>query len=406
MITVEQATAKVAAVVEKRWRDWVRGHGEWPLKISLNPPKGTELAANLIEVQNWSGLWQVAEQSGTLPGHVVRVDRRVKGSGLYPLPKKLVIPNINSALTTAPVTARRYAQATTRHQQAIATPAVQWNSLSDISTDAMARIEKLDDHHWAVALDVAEHLTSQPVTGMMIREIAIAGVHSKWIERNATLLLDLISPAGTVLPDGTPVAKLQHVLGLRAKDTRVNVALRCPRLRSAAAGIERFSATIGTLSSSRLDPQIVLIIENDQPGYTLTIDIPGLAVLHGLGDSATNLITLRWLQAADRVLYWGDIDRAGLQVVASLRRVGIPAQALLMDCATLDTHSDRAHKALKVQTADSTVPEGLTADETLLYERLNAHYERTGDEWQLEQEHLPPQTVESALSAACRSSLD
>ncbi len=70
-------------------------------------------------------------------------------------------------------------------------------------------------------------------------------------------------------------------------------------------------ALSGTLSSSHLDPRIVLIVENDQPGYTLTVDIPGLAVLHGLGDSATNLITLRWLQTADRVLYWGDIDRAG-----------------------------------------------------------------------------------------------
>jgi hypothetical protein len=140
---------------------------------------------------------------------------------------------------------------------------------------AMTRIEKLDDHHWAVALDVVEHLTPQPVTGMMVREIAIQGVHTKWIERNASLLLDLISPPGTALRDGTPVAKLQDALGLRAKDTRVNVALRCPRLRSAAAGIERFSATIGTLSGSHLDPRIVLIVENDQPGYTLTIDIPG-----------------------------------------------------------------------------------------------------------------------------------
>jgi hypothetical protein len=113
------------------------------------------------------------------------------------------------------------------------------------------------------------------------------------------------------------------------------------------------------------------------------------------------VIALRWLQTADRVLYWGDIDRAGLQVVASLRRAGIPAQALLMDYATLDTHSARAHKALKVRAAGGTVPEGLTADETVLYERLNAHYERTGDEWQLEQEHLPAQTVESALAAAC-----
>lgn len=74
-----------------------------------------------------------------------------------------------------------------------------------------------------------------------------------------------------------------------------------------------------------------------------------------------------------------------------------------MDCTTLDTHRDRAHKAPKIQAANPTVPEGLTADETLLYERLNAHYERTGDDWQLEQEHLPAQTVDSAVAATCRN---
>jgi putative transposase len=122
--------------------------------------------------------------------------------------------------------------------------------------------------------------------------------------------------------------------------------------------------------------------------------------------SANSLITLRWLQTAERVLYWGDIDRAGLQIVASLRRLRIQIQPILMDCATMDTHRDHAHKALKIQAAELTVPEGLTADETLLYERLNTHYARTGEEWQLEQEHLPAHTVESALAAACRYCVD
>ncbi|ORB84863.1 hypothetical protein B1987_14900 [Mycobacterium kansasii] len=401
MITVEQAIAKVASIVENRWRDWACGRKVWPFTISLHPPRGAALAADVLEAQIWAGVWQAAEQSGTLPGQLERVARRVKGSGLYPLPEKLIIPDINSALTTVPATARRYRRALARHEQAVATPAVQWNALSDISIDTMTRIDKLDDRGWAIALAVAEYVTSQPVTGMMMREIAIEGVHTKWIEQNATLLLDLISPPESTQPDGNPVARLQHVLGLRAKDTRVNVALRCPRLRSAVAGIERFSATIGTLNDSQLSPAIVLIVENDQPGYTLDNDIQGLVVVHGLGDSATTLVALRWLQTAERVLYWGDIDRAGLQIIASLRRAGIQARGILMDCATLDTYRDRAHKAPKIQAADITVPTGLTADEAHLYDQLNAHYERTGEERQLEQEHLPSQTVQSALVAAC-----
>ncbi|WP_165592679.1 Wadjet anti-phage system protein JetD domain-containing protein, partial [Mycobacteroides abscessus] len=79
-----------------------------------------------------------------------------------------------------------------------------------------------------------------------------------------------------------------------------------------------------------------------------------------------------------------------------------PAHSLLMDCITLDTHEDQAHKATKTQATDQNVPDGLTADERLLYERLNTHFQQTGEEWQLEQEHLPTQIVESALVSACQ----
>ncbi|CPT91595.1 Uncharacterized protein conserved in bacteria [Mycobacteroides abscessus] len=321
---------------------------------------------------------------------------------MYTLPHKLVVPDLAAALAVAPAAARRYRRAMTRHQQAIANSSVRWTALDEISGDSLSRIEALDDHDWALALELAEYLTSTPVTGMMVRQITIDGLHSKWIEQHAVLVLDMICPPKIELPDGSPLTKLRHILGLRAKDLRINVALRCPQLRAVAAGMERFSTTISTLNDSALAPQNLLIIENDQPGYTLTRDIPNLAVLHGLGDSVTSLTPLRWFQTASQVLYWGDIDRAGLQAVASLRRAGIPAHSLLMDCITLDTHEDQAHKATKTQATDQNVPDGLTADERLLYERLNTHFQQTGEEWQLEQEHLPTQIVESALVSACQ----
>jgi hypothetical protein len=401
VITVDQAVDKVAKIAENRWQDWVRGFGDWPLKILLKPPSSEEqLATELLEAQNWAGLWQVALKAGRLPGELKHVTRRVKGQGNYRLPDRLIVPDVESALATAPDVAARYRQAEARHQQAIAVPAVRWTTPADIPTKAISRIEKLADHDWAHALITAEYLVSQPVTGMMIREIAINGVHTKWIEQNATLLLDLIGPPEDELPDGSPLAKLQHVLGLRAKDTRLNVALLCPDLRAIAGGMQRFSATIDTLNNSHLQPRTVLIIENDQPGHTLTTELPGLAVLHGLGDSATILAALRWLRTAAVTLYWGDIDRAGLQIVASLRRAGIRVQSLLMDCNTFNAHGGLLHKATKLHAADQAVPDGLSNDEAALYRELNAHFERTGHEWQLEQEHLPAQAVEAALLAA------
>jgi hypothetical protein len=149
-------------------------------------------------------------------------------------------------------------------------------------------------------------------------------VHTKWIEQHANLILSMIRPSDTPRVDGDSLAQLQDFIGLRAKESKINVALRCPRLRAAAGGLDRFAATVTSLNASALRPRAVLIVENDELGHTLTSDIDDLAIIHGLGKAVTLLAGLDWLTTADIALYWGDIDRAGLQRLAAS---DVPASA-------------------------------------------------------------------------------
>ena len=133
-------------------------------------------------------------------------------------------------------------------------PAVRWTTPADIPTKAISRIEKLADHDWAHALITAEYLVSQPVTGMMIREIAINGVHTKWIEQNATLLLDLIGPPEDELPDGSPLAKLsmRSVSEPKTPDSTSHCcAPTCARLPVGCRGFQQRSTHLITVTYNR-----------------------------------------------------------------------------------------------------------------------------------------------------------
>ena len=232
----------------------------------------------------------------------------------------------------------------------------------------------------------------------MVRQLAVPGVHSKWIEQHATLLGAMIgAPTDTEL--GDPLTRLIDHIGLKAKETPVHVALRCPRLRAATADLQRFDAPVSVLNASTIRPDVVLVVENDELGHTITTDIDGAAIIHGLGSGAPILVDLQWLTTASIVLYWGDIDRAGLSILATLRRGGVPATAILMDEITLDRYAQLRHET-DSQTSSYNIPVGLTATETALYQRLNSHHHSTGTELQLEQEHIPIADAVKAIRSA------
>ena len=181
----------------------------------------------------------------------------------------------------------------------------------------------------------------------------------------------------------------------------MHVTLACPRLRAQAAGLRRFDATVSVLNDSALRPEVVFIVENLEPGYTLATDLPGVALIHGLGAGAPILAGLNWTTTAAGVFYWGDIDRAGLAILASVRRAGIATRSVLMDVATLDAHAASCHDT-DTQMASHEVPAELSQAEALLYNRLNVYHQVHGRELQLEQEHIPIAQVHKVIQDALR----
>ena len=109
-------------------------------------------------------------------------------------------------------------------------------------------------------------------------------------------------------------------------------------------------------------------------------------VLHGEGFSVLHYARIDWVRTAAEILYWGDIDAAGLQFVNDLRRYGIDATTMLMNCETLDRFIDLVVEGAGPQRR--TLPH-LHADEQKLYRYLVEYADSNPSGLLLEQERIP-----------------
>ena len=140
---------------------------------------------------------------------------------------------------------------------------------------------------------------------------------------------------------------------------------------------------------------------HDQPDLIVTqpwvrsqpTDIEHAICILGNGYAATSHITtlLPWLTTIPNIIYWGDMDAHGLDILSKLRATGIPCTSILMDTTAYRTYEqygtqfDAKNKPLTTQTPQPTP--GLTTEERKLYETLC-----TGTDIQylrIEQERIP-----------------
>jgi hypothetical protein len=239
---------------------------------------------------------------------------------------------------------------------------------------------------------------------MLLRQLPIEGIGTKWLSRHAQLVLALLDheDSGPAPEAGHSQRRLLKHLGLRVPPELIQVAVLDPALRAQLGGMRHLAASVDDLNEWRERPGTVVILENKETGYAITDDHPGTVVLHGQGLSVANYARITWVQDASTVIYWGDIDAPGLQFVSDLRGYGIPAATVMMDTATLSRFRHLATEGAGPQRA--SVPR-LTENERELYDHL-ADYAAAHDAGLLlEQERIPWHHAYPRLLAAMKASV-
>jgi hypothetical protein len=214
--------------------------------------------------------------------------------------------------------------------------------------------------------------------GKPLRTLSLAGIDTKFFERHRTLISKLLDIRfGHQIHD----MGLESFLGaLDENDHWLLLAdLDGTLLPFAQQRIRAKEFLHVNLPGKR-----ILIVENEKCLYSLPPLKDTLAIL-GAG------LNLTWLEGSNfsnkLLAYWGDIDTWGLTMLAKARCLQPGLTPLLMTNAIFDRYENH-HAVVENTPASQTPPQGLTEEETVLYNRL-----LTFKKNRLEQEFLPESLV-------------
>jgi hypothetical protein len=134
----------------------------------------------------------------------------------------------------------------------------------------------------------------------------------------------------------------------------------------------------------------ILITENKMNFLTLPAMHSTIAVWSGGGFYVSYLRNIDWLSKKS-ILYWGDIDEHGFQILHQLRSFYPNTQSILMDHKTFEHFSEFAVAGARNKSEDLLL---LTNDERKLFEQL-----KLSDKNRLEQEKISQDYVMEYLKS-------
>lgn len=287
----------------------------------------------------------------------------------------------------------------------------------------------MTDGDFAKLLLVLDWCRAHRPAGIYLRSIPLEGIDTKWIERHAAIVCPLddltrpqahpvepadpAEPAGEAHPDAdapkrSAFERWQRRAGFRVLELPPLVLCRNTRawLPAGAADADGADALarraiqlpLAVLQAAEPASPVVLIVENVQTG--LAVDVPDdVPVFMGLGNAAAATVrALPWM-GRKAVVYAGDLDVHGLEILARLRAAHGNVRSVFASVEAF-----RRFEALAVDGATVAALGDLprTDEEAELARFLFARGAKLS---RIEQERMPLAEVTAAVGEALREAL-
>ena len=357
MVTPEQAAERIGRLYERKHSEWaVAGAAEPVVDIPLHPPTQEQVLAETKAAADWTALWKQTERRLGDGGQVVWETRQWANAGSQRMPVRLVLAEPDDA--AAFIRRRGHWQAAESRTTELAGllgahGAAPGAALVEPVQEALRRrakrIADLDHAEYLRLRAALVWLLQNPQPEIYPRQMPIRGVDSKWLEKHSSLVEPLIASASGSASLG--LLKPPGLVRMRFLDP----ALAPGGLTGLSAPVQELNQLAGQLWELRA----VIVVENLQTLLALP-QADGVAAIHSSGYAAKSLSSIEWLRQSP-LLYWGDLDVDGFQILAMIRQALPQTTSVLMDRATLKEHLDLSGPDRK--DAPRTVPEHLTGVE-------------------------------------------
>lgn len=195
-----------------------------------------------------------------------------------------------------------------------------------------------------------------------IRQLPIQ-VHTKFIEKNKPVISSLLDYLIPHRIDQTEKV-FEKRYRLRFSESSIRIRFLDDKCRIIPE-VTDMALPIPEFCSLRITASKVLITENLMNFLTFP-PVSDSIIIWGAGFAVENLKGINWL-TDKRIIYWGDIDTHGMQILSQLRYYFPHSESLMMDLQTLDDH--REFQVIGKGTNVNSLP-NLTAEESGLFSYL------------------------------------
>ena len=353
----------------------------WPWVVPLGRPTERDVLAKLDEVLAWRDAWIEAKASGDFEIELDTVAWRSIGTQTVPV--RVVFHSTKAVAKVAGVS-QQWAQVVTRARRFV----FQWPQLAETLVHEWTMLAEWADEAVEALHRVLVWFVANPASGLYLRQLPIEGVDTKWFteprKKVVQRLLTAIRSSNDEVDgaDATNEVSFEVVCGLKPLPKLIRGRLLDDEDQATFHGLSDLSVPLEAWAQLPLRPEVVFISENLQTGLAFEAQQKSV-VFFGLGAGVTQLAEIPWVRRA-RVIYWGDIDTYGLEILAHLRAVLPQVESVMMNRATLERY--RALIVPENRQASGTYLEHLTHEERDVFEALKA------DELanlRLEQERIP-----------------
>ena len=354
--------------LSRTWHEDVTGTAHWPHTFPLGQPSKADLENNfgnyqreILHLRRWA-----AEQQLTLTTRT----RVVQGTR-QDIPTAVTVPNLETA---AHISGKQWPGRIQQARQRLATLQTEFPQATDWPT-IVRHTDDYTDLDFTLLRTVATWFTSHDAHGLTPRQVPIPGVHAKWLNTHQRTIQLLTT---------------QDTLGLAAPHpARIHFTYLDPTYLATGAR-QHDSATVGDTMTPAYTPTLVIISENKDTAINFPPTAGGIAI-EGAGTGGSTIAKFPWITQAPTLLYWGDLDPAGFEILNEFRKSGVPATSMLMNRATLNTYgqfgTNHDPQGRPIPTRRSTHElDQLTPEEAATYQQL---VQTPNGPKRLEQERIP-----------------
>jgi hypothetical protein len=315
-------------------------------------------------------------------GYIVKTaDRNFRRTGSHKLPDSIVFETIEDYLS---ITNRKK-----EWKVFLSNYNIIISNIPSLKTWALQNCLWLTDKNinWNDVLKVCHYFVLTPRPDLYLRQLPIE-IHTKFIEENVTLIQSLLD---FLISD--------HIRSVNQKRFAERFFLRYdePLIRIRFLDNHQqydyrfadISIPLSDFEKFELPSKHILITENKMNFLTLPLVPSAIAIWSGGGFNISYLKNAFWL-LNKKIIYWGDIDEHGFQILHQLRSYYPHTKSVMMDRKTFDLFHVYTVDGSRNKSENLSL---LTKDENELFQFLKS----SDGNNRLEQEKIPQLYVNSCL---------